>query len=171
MKNHATTIWKTTRRAATTRPPLSAPRTVRALPATTSPMRTPKIAIAQAVAPLPIAKAAMATMSEGPSPHASFDQKRRARSLRVSNSPSAIARSLHALGRVDPDEVETARDHGLRRAAEREPERLLLALEHAVLVVEAVEVVGDADRVLRDPLRPALLRRVGDDRREARRAA
>ena len=52
-----------------------------------------------------------------------------------------------------------------------EPERLRLALEHAVVVVEAVEVVRDADRVRRDRLRPAPLRRLGDDRREARRAA
>ena len=51
----------------------------------------------------------------------------------------------------------------LRRAAEAEPERLLLALEHAVLVVEAVEVVGDADRVGGDTLRAALRRRLGDD--------
>ena len=36
-----------------------------------------------------------------------------------------------------------------------EPERLLLRLEHAVLVVEAVEVVGDPDRVDRDRVRRA----------------
>src|SRR5690242_18417119 len=51
---------------------------------------------------------------------------------------------LHPLRRLDPDEVERPCDHALRRPAEREPERLLVALEHAVLVVEAVEVVGDA---------------------------
>ena len=44
-----------------------------------------------------------------------------------------------------------------------EPERLRLALEHAVLVVEAVEVVGDADRVRRQRLRPAPLDRLRDD--------
>ena len=72
---------------------------------------------------------------------------------------------------VDPDEVEAARDHGLRRAAEREPEASLLALEHAMLVVEAVEVVGDADRVRGMRLRPALRGGVRGDRRAARRAA
>src|ERR1700682_2533934 len=55
---------------------------------------------------------------------------------------------LHALGRLDPPEVETMRYHGRCRAAEREPERLLLALEHAMLVVEAVKVVRDTDRIL-----------------------
>src|SRR5205823_3416470 len=69
----------------------------------------------------------------------------------------------HPFRCLDPDEVETACDHGLGRAAEAEPERFLLALEHAVLVVEAVEVVGDADRVGRNALRPALQERVGDD--------
>src|ERR1700716_287557 len=73
---------------------------------------------------------------------------------------------LHALGRLDPDEVETARNHRLSRAGEREPERLLVALQNAVLVVEAMKVVGDADRVLRDRLRAALLGRVGGDRRQ-----
>src|SRR5690349_16879415 len=61
---------------------------------------------------------------------------------------------LHSFRRVDPDEVEAPRDHRLRRAAQREPERLLVALEHAMLVVEAVKVVGHADRILRDRLRP-----------------
>ena len=76
------------------------------------------------------------------------------------------ARSYIRSGASTPIEVEAARDHELRRAAEREAERLLLALEHAMLVVEAVEVVGDADRVGRDRLRPALLRRLRDDRRQ-----
>src|SRR5205809_101308 len=53
----------------------------------------------------------------------------------------------HPFRCLDPDEVETACDHGLGRAAEAEPERFLLALEHAVLVVEAVEVGVDADLV------------------------
>src|SRR5207253_4391384 len=43
---------------------------------------------------------------------------------------------LHPLGRVDPDQVEGAGDHGLRRAAQPEPEGLGVALQHAVLVVE-----------------------------------
>src|SRR5437588_6554796 len=73
---------------------------------------------------------------------------------------------LHSFGRFDPDEVEAARDHRLGRAAEGEPKRLLVALEHAVLVVEAVEVVGHADRILRDSLWAALCRRVFDHRRK-----
>src|SRR2546430_11519035 len=79
---------------------------------------------------------------------------------------TSLFRSLHALRRVHSDEVEAARDHELRRAAQAEPERLLLALEHAVLVVEAVEVVGDADRVRRDRLRPALRGGVRGDGRQ-----
>ena len=47
-----------------------------------------------------------------------------------------------------------------------EAERLRVALEHAVLVVEAVEVVGDADRVGRDRVRPAALGGLRDDARE-----
>src|SRR5919108_3325194 len=50
---------------------------------------------------------------------------------------------LHPLGRFHSDEVEAARNHRLRGDAEAEPERLGLAPEHAVLVVEAVEIVGD----------------------------
>src|SRR5690242_9882446 len=61
----------------------------------------------------------------------------------------------HPFRRLDADEIETGCDHPLRRHAETEPERLLLALEHAMLVVEAVEIVGDADRMGRDRLRPA----------------
>src|SRR3954447_12050507 len=69
----------------------------------------------------------------------------------------------HPFRCLDPDEVETARDHGLGRTAEAEPERFLLALEHAVLVVEAVKVVGDTDRIDRPGLRAASHERVGDD--------
>src|SRR6185503_9398543 len=67
---------------------------------------------------------------------------------------------LHPLGRLHPDEVESAREHGARRLHQREPERLLLALEHTVLVVEAVEVVGELDRVLGHRLRAAALGRL-----------
>src|SRR5437660_5070442 len=70
----------------------------------------------------------------------------------------------HPLRCLDADEVEAARDDGARRAAEAEPERLLLALEHTMLVVEAVEVVGDADRIGRNSLRAALDERVLGDR-------
>src|SRR5690348_17769075 len=55
----------------------------------------------------------------------------------------------HPVRCLDSDEVETGCDHPLRRHAEAQPEGLLLALEHAMLVVEAVEVVGDADRIRR----------------------
>ena len=41
-----------------------------------------------------------------------------------------------------------------------------LGAEHLVVVVEAVEVVGDADRVVRDRVRAAPLGRLGDDGRE-----
>src|SRR3954467_3259912 len=43
---------------------------------------------------------------------------------------------LHPVGGGNPDELEAVRDHELGRAAQREAERLLLALEHAMLVVE-----------------------------------
>src|ERR687886_549660 len=43
-------------------------------------------------------------------------------------------RGLHPLGCLDPDEVEAASDDVACRDAEREPERLLVALEHAVVV-------------------------------------
>ena len=80
--------------------------------------------------------------------------------------PPAMAGNLHPLGCFDPHEVERASDHGRGCLAEREAERLLLALEHAVVVVEAVEVVGDADGVRREGMRAATLGRLGDDRGE-----
>src|SRR3977135_3313036 len=46
---------------------------------------------------------------------------------------------LHALGRLDPNEVEAAGDHRLCRTAKREAERLMVTLQHAMLVVEGVE--------------------------------
>src|SRR3954453_10596384 len=72
----------------------------------------------------------------------------------------------HPFRCLDSDEVEAACDHSLGRAAEPEPECLLLALEHSVLVVEAVEVVGDADRVSRDPLRATPDERFRSDPRQ-----
>ena len=56
----------------------------------------------------------------------------------------------------DADEVEAAGDDVAGGGDQCEPERLLLAalrLEHDVLVVEAVEVVGEPDRVHRDRMR------------------
>jgi hypothetical protein len=82
--------------------------------------------------------------------------------------PAACSRGaiLHPVRCLDPDQVEGARDHDLRRPDKCEPEGLLLALENAVLVVEAVEVVGDPDRVRGQRLRPSMLGGVGRDRRQ-----
>src|SRR5512133_574758 len=80
--------------------------------------------------------------------------------------PDLIWCRSHPLRGLDANEIEAPRDHVLHRADEREPERLRLAPQHAVLVVEAVEVVGDADRVDRNRLRPPPFRRLrGDDRK------
>src|SRR5689334_12151461 len=77
---------------------------------------------------------------------------------------TAESYGLHPLGSLDRDQVERLRDHVLRRPTEAEPERLrLAALEHAVVVVEAVEVVGELDRVGREGVRAAPLRRRLDD--------
>ena len=64
---------------------------------------------------------------------------------------------LHPLRSFHTDEAEASRNHRLRGPDEtQETECLGLALEDTVLVVEAMEVVGDADRVVRDRLRAAL---------------
>ena len=75
-------------------------------------------------------------------------------------------RTLHPVGRFDPHQVERAGDHRLRRRGQAEPEGLGLALEDAVLVVEAVEIVRQADRVRREGVWAAALGRLGDDSRE-----
>ena len=144
-------------------PALQRPRGLRAVVAITKPISTANTAIVAATATAPSAAAMATSTSDGPAPAASFSQKVRTRSRPVSSSPSARDEVLHAVGRGDTDEVESPRDHDLGRAAEREPERLLVALEHPMLVVEAVEVVGDADGVRRDSLRAALLRGLGRD--------
>ena len=72
----------------------------------------------------------------------------------------------HPLGRLDADEVELSAITACVARHEREPEVLRLALEHAVLVVEAVEVVGDANRVGRERVRAAALDGLLDDARE-----
>ncbi len=83
--------------------------------------------------------------------------------LYTTNDP----KRLHPVGRVDADEIEAARDHGAAsRGRDRAGTPAARSREHAVLVVEAMEVVGDADRVGRDSLRAALRRRVGSDGRE-----
>src|ERR671935_2549847 len=87
-------------------------------------------------------------------------------SARLRSGACALTRGIlwsHPLGRFHADQVERTRDHRLRRAAQAEPERLGVALQHAVLVVEAMEVVGCADGVGRQRVRAAPLRRLGDD--------
>src|SRR5262245_25674037 len=76
---------------------------------------------------------------------------------------SVTLQSLHARGSLASDQLEAERDHDLRRTDEAEPELLRLAVEHPVLVVEAVEVVRDADRVGRERVRPAPLDGLLDD--------
>src|SRR5690242_9125178 len=79
-----------------------------------------------------------------PAPIAAASVTRTSSSARFrSGAAPATAGSLHPLGGFHADQVERASDDGLRRPAEAEPERLRLpALEHPVVVVEAVEVVG-----------------------------
>src|SRR5439155_6780618 len=67
-----------------------------------------------------------------------------------------ILSGLHPLGRLDADEIERSRDHRLGRPAQAEAEALRrAALEHPVLVVEAVEVVRELDRVRGQRVRTA----------------
>src|SRR4029079_9202950 len=103
----------------------------------------------------------------------------RFRSGGVREAPSLIARPIlpprsrcrrrgrastsHALRGLDAEQVEADGDHRLRGRAERQAEALCLRLEHAVVVVEAVEVVRDADRVRREGVRAAALRRLPHD--------
>src|SRR4051812_36127552 len=63
------------------------------------------------------------------------------------STPTRTAVTLHSLGSVYADKLQATRDHRLCRAAQRESQRFLLGSEHAALVVEAMEVVGDLDRV------------------------
>src|SRR3954469_16998817 len=107
--------------------------------------------------PAPIAAASVTRTSSS----ARFRSGAVAAGSTVEASGLAIGSILHPLRRFDPHQIEAARDHGLCRGAETEPERLGLALEHAVVVVEAVEVVGNPDRVVRNTLRSAPLRRLG----------
>src|SRR5581483_628056 len=92
----------------------------------------------------------------------------RTSSIAMFRSGACLVTALHPLRCLDADELETPCDHRPGRPAERESERFLLALEDAVLVVEAVEVVGDADRVCRNPLRPPPLGRLAHHRRKLR---
>ena len=69
----------------------------------------------------------------------------------------------HSLRSFYPDQIEAACHDDLRRAAQAQTEGLRVALEHPVLGVEAMEVVGDADRIGRDRVRAAPLGRLGSD--------
>ena len=76
----------------------------------------------------------------------------RTSSIAMLRSGAALARALMRrsyirLRRVDSDKVEAARDDTSASRGRARGGSLLLALEHAMLVVEAVEVVGDADRI------------------------
>src|SRR3954465_2310361 len=82
--------------------------------------------------------------------------------------PPAMAGNLHPFGRFDPHQLESAGDDEGCRAAERETKRLLVALQYAMVVVEAVEVVRNADRVGRQGVGPATLGRLLDDGRKLR---
>ena len=65
---------------------------------------------------------------------------------------------LHPFRSLDPDQIEAASDDLLRRCAEREPKALGVGPEDALVVVEAMKVVRDPDRLVRDPMRRAALR-------------
>ena len=84
----------------------------------------------------------------------------------ASSGRIVIQVSSHALGRVDPDQVEAPRDHRLRGPAEPEAKRLLVAAENTAVVVEAVEIVGEPDRVDRDRVWRTPFRCLCDERRE-----
>src|SRR5207248_4778196 len=88
------------------------------------------------------------------------------RSCAGSTPANASASELHGLRRFDSDKVERAGDHELRLEDQPEAEGLLWYVEHAALVVETVEVVGEADRVRRQQLRAAPLGRFANGRRE-----
>src|SRR5438093_1094060 len=74
--------------------------------------------------------------------------------------------TLHPFGRLDSDQIQCPRDHVLRPADEGQPEGLSLGAHDAVLVVEAVEVVGHADRVDRDRMGGPPLGGLCSDHRE-----
>src|SRR5262245_40036856 len=87
-------------------------------------------------------------------------------SARFLSGTSLTAPILHPFRRVHSHEVQALRYHVLDGQDECEPKGLLLGLEDAMLVVEAVEVVGHADRVDRDRMWCAALGRLACDLRE-----
>src|SRR5579859_4615156 len=103
--------------------------------------------------------------TQRPAPIAAASVTRTSSSARFrSGAAPATAGRLHPFGSFHADQIEGPLHDGLRREAEAEPERLrVAAVEHAMLVVEAVEVVGDVDRVVRELVRAAPLGRLGDD--------
>src|SRR6266581_6432428 len=74
--------------------------------------------------------------------------------------------TLHPFGRLDSDEIEAARDDALRGAHELQPERFGLRADDAMLVVEAMKVVGDPDGIDRDRMRCTTLCSLCDDEGE-----
>src|ERR1043165_456186 len=66
-------------------------------------------------------------------------------------------RESHPVRSLDPEQVEAPGDHALRRETQPQPERLGGVAEHAAVVVEAMEVVGESDRVRRQELRAAAI--------------
>ena len=60
---------------------------------------------------------------------------------------------LHAVRRLDPDQVEASGDNRLRGGQSPSRNSSLSRSEHLVVVVEAVEVVRDANRIGRDRVR------------------
>ena len=81
----------------------------------------------------------------------------------------SISRRHMCSGASTPTRSRERADDVARGRDEREPERLVLAAlrrQHPVVVVEAVEVVGEPDRVHRDRVRAAPLGRLAHDGRE-----
>ena len=76
---------------------------------------------------------------------------------------------LHLLRRRHAEQAERTRDHALRRDAEREPERLQrlrLGADDVAVAIEGGERLRGLERVDRDPVRRAALRRLGHLGRE-----
>src|SRR5262245_25342499 len=116
---------------------------------------------ADSFSPLPIQR---------PAPIAAASVTRTSSSARFrSGAAPATAGSyaLHAFGRDDADQIQRPGDDYLRRAAEAESKGLrLAAFEHAVVMVEAMEIVGEVDGVVGELMRGAPLGRLCDDGRE-----
>src|SRR5262249_30976599 len=84
--------------------------------------------------------------------------------------PTIAAGTLHPFGRLDADQVEAPCDHHRGGADGAGGEGFAPRADHPMVVVEAVEVVGDPNRVDRDRVGRTALGRLGHDRREVRQA-